>query len=260
MIGTGLGVALASSLRQQRRHQHRHPGAEPDRFPGPRRRCSAWPPPAGRRAAPPSSTCWRRSRPSDDCGPSASQLIGAESPAMKAKLCAGCGLPACSRAPARCGWRRTSHPAGRPSPAPCSTLLVGVSLLGCGLASWRARPENRLGPVMVFTGFAWFAGQLSEASAPWLYTIGLAVQSRVGRRPGLPAAVVPVRAVARPTRPLADGRAVGGAVRPAAAGDAVRQQGGAALPGLPEQPAAGLPRQSQGAGLAEPPAPARRRR
>jgi signal transduction histidine kinase len=57
------------------------------------------------------------------------------------------------------------------------TLLVGASLLGCGLASWRARPENRLGQIMVLTGFAWFAAQLIEASAPWLNTIGLAVQS-----------------------------------------------------------------------------------
>ena len=71
----------------------------------------------------------------------------------------------------------TSRPAGRPSPGPVLELLVGVSLLGCGLASWRARPENRLGPAMVLTGFAWFAAQLIEASPPWLNTLGLAVQS-----------------------------------------------------------------------------------
>jgi hypothetical protein len=56
------------------------------------------------------------------------------------------------------------------------TLLVGASLLGTGLASWRARPESRLGPVMVLAGFAWFASQLSEAFSPLLYTIGAAVQ------------------------------------------------------------------------------------
>jgi len=56
-------------------------------------------------------------------------------------------------------------------------LLVGVSLLGCGLASWRAKPDNRIGLLMVFTGFAWFAAQLVEARTPWLNTIGLAVQS-----------------------------------------------------------------------------------
>ncbi len=57
------------------------------------------------------------------------------------------------------------------------TLLVGASLLGCGLASWRARPENRLGHIMVFTAFGLFASQLTEASSAWLYTIGLAVQA-----------------------------------------------------------------------------------
>jgi signal transduction histidine kinase len=55
-------------------------------------------------------------------------------------------------------------------------LIVGVSLLGSGLGLWRARPENRLGPVMVLTSLAWSAGQLTEASSPALYTIGTAVQ------------------------------------------------------------------------------------
>jgi signal transduction histidine kinase len=57
------------------------------------------------------------------------------------------------------------------------TLLAGASLLGCGLASWRARPENRIGKIMVFTGFAWFAELLIDATPPWLNTIGLAVQA-----------------------------------------------------------------------------------
>jgi hypothetical protein len=57
------------------------------------------------------------------------------------------------------------------------TLLVGVSLLGCGLASWRTWPQNRVGKIMACTGFAWFAAQLVEATSPWLNTIGLAVQS-----------------------------------------------------------------------------------
>jgi hypothetical protein len=57
------------------------------------------------------------------------------------------------------------------------TLLVGASLLGCGLASWRARPDNRVGKIMVFTGFAWFTELLVDATPPWLNTIGLAVQA-----------------------------------------------------------------------------------
>ncbi len=94
---------------------------------------------------------------------------------MKAKLSllAGIGLLAAIGAV----WLAASQPADRPTePGPLLTLLVGASLLGSGLASWRARPENRLGPVMVLTGFAWFASQLSEASSPLLYTIGAAVQ------------------------------------------------------------------------------------
>ena len=74
-------------------------------------------------------------------------------------------------------WVAGHQPPHRPTePDPALTLLVGASLLGCGLVSWRARPENRLGPVMVLTAFAWFASQLSEASAPWVYTLGSAIQ------------------------------------------------------------------------------------
>src|ERR1035441_2098337 len=92
-----------------------------------------------------------------------------QSPAMKAKLSvvAGAGVLAGVGAV----WLAAHQPAGRPTePGPVLTLLVGVSLLGCGLASWRARPENRVGPTMVFTGFAWFTVQLIEASPPWLNT------------------------------------------------------------------------------------------
>jgi signal transduction histidine kinase len=75
-------------------------------------------------------------------------------------------------------WLAAHQPAGRPTePGPLLALIVGVSLLGCGLASWRVRPENRIGRIMVFTGFAWFAVQLVEATPAWLNTIGLAVQS-----------------------------------------------------------------------------------
>jgi signal transduction histidine kinase len=67
--------------------------------------------------------------------------------------------------------------ANRPTePGPYETALVGAALIGCGLASWRARPDNRLGPVMVLTGFIWFAGLLSEATSAPLYTIGVAIE------------------------------------------------------------------------------------
>jgi signal transduction histidine kinase len=56
------------------------------------------------------------------------------------------------------------------------TLVLGLSLLGSGLVSWQARPENRLGRVMVLTAFGFFASQLTEARPAWMYTIGTAVQ------------------------------------------------------------------------------------
>ncbi len=56
-------------------------------------------------------------------------------------------------------------------------LLVGWSLIGSGLEAWRVRPDNRLGPAMLFTGFAWFATFLTDAHQPFLFTIGTAVQS-----------------------------------------------------------------------------------
>ncbi|HUA07178.1 MAG TPA: histidine kinase [Solirubrobacteraceae bacterium] len=74
-------------------------------------------------------------------------------------------------------WLAANANAGRPTePGPYLTLLVGASLIGSGLASWRARPDSRLGMVMVLTGFLWFAGLLSEATDGALYTLGVAVE------------------------------------------------------------------------------------
>jgi signal transduction histidine kinase len=61
--------------------------------------------------------------------------------------------------------------------APVMALLVGWSFIGSGLAASRARPDNRLGGVMVFTGFAWFASFLTDAPQPLLFTVGTAVES-----------------------------------------------------------------------------------
>jgi signal transduction histidine kinase len=86
-------------------------------------------------------------------------------------------VPAAVAAGAGATWLAAHAGADRPTePGPYLTLLVGASLIGSGLGSWRARPENRLGPVMVLTGFAWFAGLLSEATNAPLYTVGSAVE------------------------------------------------------------------------------------
>jgi signal transduction histidine kinase len=51
-------------------------------------------------------------------------------------------------------------------------VLVGWSFIGSGLLSWQAGHRNRLGLVLVFTGFAWFASMLSDARNPVLFTAG----------------------------------------------------------------------------------------
>jgi len=74
-------------------------------------------------------------------------------------------------------WLAANGGPDRPTePSPLLTLVVGASLLGSGLLSWRARPENRIGPLMVSTGFAWFASLLTEAHRAWLFTVGMVVQ------------------------------------------------------------------------------------
>ena len=57
------------------------------------------------------------------------------------------------------------------------TMLVGWSLIGSGLLAWRPGPGNRLGPVLVFTGFAWFASTLPNVHNPVVFTAGEAVYS-----------------------------------------------------------------------------------
>jgi len=51
-------------------------------------------------------------------------------------------------------------------------ILVGWSFIGSGLLSWQPGQPNRLGLVLVFTGFAWFASMLSDAHNPVLFTAG----------------------------------------------------------------------------------------
>ncbi|HET7012332.1 MAG TPA: histidine kinase [Streptosporangiaceae bacterium] len=55
-------------------------------------------------------------------------------------------------------------------------LLVGWSFIGSGLASVRARPQQRLGPVMIATGFVYFVGLLQQATTSALFTLGEAFQ------------------------------------------------------------------------------------
>jgi signal transduction histidine kinase len=56
-------------------------------------------------------------------------------------------------------------------------LLVGWAYIGSGLIARRQRPENRLGTVMVFIGFAWFATFLADAGSSLVFTVGKALES-----------------------------------------------------------------------------------
>ena len=66
------------------------------------------------------------------------------------------------------------------SPAAASAalaLVVGWAYIGSGLIAWRQRPESRLGTVMVFIGFAWFATFLADVGSSLGFTLGTAVES-----------------------------------------------------------------------------------
>jgi signal transduction histidine kinase len=56
-------------------------------------------------------------------------------------------------------------------------LVVGWAYIGSGLTAWHQRPENRLGAVMVFIGFAWFATFLDDADSSLVFTVGKALES-----------------------------------------------------------------------------------
>lgn len=66
-----------------------------------------------------------------------------------------------------------------PSPTAASAalaLVVGWSFIASGLVAWRQRPGNRLGPLMVFIGFAWFATFLADAQGSFPFTVGTALE------------------------------------------------------------------------------------
>jgi signal transduction histidine kinase len=53
--------------------------------------------------------------------------------------------------------------------------LIGIAFVGTGIVAWSRRPDNRVGMLMVATGFAWAAVGLSQANSPVLFSIGWAV-------------------------------------------------------------------------------------
>lgn len=65
------------------------------------------------------------------------------------------------------------------SPAAVSAVLalvVGWAYIGSGLIARKQRPENRLGPVMVFIGFAWFVTFLADSNNSLVFTLGTVLE------------------------------------------------------------------------------------
>jgi signal transduction histidine kinase len=59
-------------------------------------------------------------------------------------------------------------------------LVVGWSFIASGLIAWTRRPLNRLGPLLVLSGFTWFAGPiLTQSSSSLLFTLGIVVGDAV---------------------------------------------------------------------------------
>jgi signal transduction histidine kinase len=56
-------------------------------------------------------------------------------------------------------------------------LVVGWAYIASGLIARRQRPGNRLGTVMVFVGFAWFATFLADSGSSAVFTLGKALES-----------------------------------------------------------------------------------
>ena len=53
-------------------------------------------------------------------------------------------------------------------------VAIGLAFVATGIAARHQRPENRIGVLMILTGFAWFIGALTLSDHPVLYGIGRA--------------------------------------------------------------------------------------
>src|SRR5262245_54831961 len=51
-------------------------------------------------------------------------------------------------------------------------LVVGWTLISCGMIAWRGRPDSHIGALLVGSGFAWFLGNFAAAEVAWLAWVG----------------------------------------------------------------------------------------
>jgi signal transduction histidine kinase len=55
-------------------------------------------------------------------------------------------------------------------------LIPGIAFLVAGTVAWQRRPDNRIGPLMVATGFAWYVGTYSASFNPLIDSLGYGFQ------------------------------------------------------------------------------------
>src|ERR1041385_3176207 len=67
-------------------------------------------------------------------------------------------------------YRAQVHDLHSPSARAVATLAYCGAFLAAGIAAWARRPANRLGPLMVITGFALLARQLRYSHDPAIFT------------------------------------------------------------------------------------------
>jgi signal transduction histidine kinase len=56
-----------------------------------------------------------------------------------------------------------------------SDLIVGWTLIACGLIAWSRRPQSRIGQLTALTGFAWFLGTFADSDIDAVATVGSAL-------------------------------------------------------------------------------------
>jgi signal transduction histidine kinase len=58
-----------------------------------------------------------------------------------------------------------------------AALVIGLGFAGAGLFAWYRNPCNRIGVLMVATGFAWYVAQLARTEPALLFSIGFALEN-----------------------------------------------------------------------------------
>src|SRR5918992_1032663 len=58
-----------------------------------------------------------------------------------------------------------------------AVVVIGFGFVGAGLFAWYRNPANRIGVLMVATGFAWYVGMLARTEPPLLFSIGFTLEN-----------------------------------------------------------------------------------